>query len=236
MNEYVFTLRLTDAPALATVRHLPQLQAATDDACVWLRIDGPADKAVWQLPAQQRYLANADGVLFPVGHVTPIGKLPKLKWKKLTDFMPLKPPVSAMPGIAQALYTVKLVPSTKDHDSAALFVTFDAWQHYVLAAPAARLARLRFAVSERREVLILGTPLPPLPGLACWRQNDLILPTGWDFEAPFLGELVTRRLNPQGDAILYIDTAGHWQRILHTQFVPASRSAVRHTQTRLADV
>jgi hypothetical protein len=235
MKEYVFTLRLTDAPALATVRHLPQLQAAADDGCVWLRIDGSVDNAVWQLPAQQRYMANADGVLFPVGHVTPTGKLPTLKWKKLTQFMPVKPPVSAMPGEAQARYTVKLVPSTNDHDSAALFVPFDAWQRYALAAPAARLARLRFAVSEHHEVLILGTPLPPLPGQACWRQHDLLLPEGFDFEAPFLGELAARQLNPQRDAMLYMDTAGHWQRIPHTHFVPASRSAVRLTQARLTD-
>ncbi|MBT1686774.1 hypothetical protein [Dawidia soli] len=234
MKEYVFTLRPTDAPALATVRHLPRLQAAGDGTWLWLRIDGPADKAVWQLPAQQRYMADADGVLFPIGHVTPTGKLPTLAWQKLTDFMPVAPPVSALPGVVQARYTVRLVPSSNDHESAALLVPFDVWRDYVVTAPSARLARLCFAVSERHEALILGTPLPPLPGQTCWRQHDLVLPAGFDFEAPFLGALTARRLNPQHDAIIYLDTAGHWQRILHTQFVAASRSAVRHTQTQLS--
>lgn len=236
MKEYVFTLRLTDASALATVRHLPRLQAAANDTHIWLRIDGAADKTVWQLPAQQRYMANDDGKLFPIGHVTPTGKLPRLAWQKLTAFMPVAPPVSAMPGVVQERYTVRLVPATEDRDSAALLVPFDRWQDYALTAPAARLARLRFAVSDRRDVLILGTPLPPLPGQTCWQQHDLLLPAGVDFEVPFLGELIARRLNPKRDAILYMDAAGQWQRIPHAHFVAASRSAVRNTQARLNDV
>jgi hypothetical protein len=104
------------------------------------------------------------------------------------------------------------------------------WQQYAATAPEVRLLGLRFAASANDQVLVLGTPLPPVPGKEYWSTHDLLLPAGFDFELPLAAGLLAAKLNPCNDAVLRFGTDGSWEKIPKEALVPASRSAARLTR------
>jgi hypothetical protein len=104
------------------------------------------------------------------------------------------------------------------------------WQQYAATAPEVRLLGLRFAASANDQVLVLGTPLPPVPGKEYWSTHDLLLPAGFDFELPLAAGLLAAKLNPRNDAVLRFGPDGSWEKIPKEALVPASRSAARLTR------
>jgi hypothetical protein len=111
----------------------------------------------------------------------------------------------------------------------ALLTSFEAWRTYAEAAPEIRLRGLRFAVSAERQVLLLGAPLPPLPGQEYWQQAGLLLPAGYDLEVPLLAPLLTSRLTSDSEALVLFTAEGGWALVPMAHLVPATRSAVRLT-------
>ena len=104
------------------------------------------------------------------------------------------------------------------------------WKEYVEAAPLIRLKQLQFAVSEDDQALIIGMPVPPIPGKAYTLRDHILLPAGYDLDPPVVRPLIRSRLNPLEDAWLLFDTDGSWQRIPLQYCMPATRSAARMTK------
>lgn len=234
ITERVLLLAEAQRAALGTVRAELGLRAAAEPAAghLWLRglpATGPLPLALRQLPALARYDADAEGGLFPAGRPTPTGRLPPLAWQPLAAFIPLDLPTAALPGQLPAPVPVRLVPSPRPQPAAALLTSLAAFKSYADTAPAVRLAGLRFAASARGQALVLGIPLPPLPGQEYWRSADLLLPAGFDFEVSLLAELLASRLNPSAEDVLLFDETGHYEVIAAAHLHPATRSAVRLT-------
>ncbi len=232
MTERVLVLAAADRDTLGAVRAVPGLQVAGAAGQLWLRglpASGELPLAVRALPATAVYALDAAGRLFPAGSRTPTAQLPALAWQPIREFLPLEMPTAALPGQAAPRYRVRLVPSARAEAGAALLTTLAAWREYADGAPEIRLTRLRFAVADDRRVLLLGTPLPPIIGQELWLREGLLLPAGFDVEAPLLAPLLARQLNPAGDALLLFAADGSWERILNEELVPATRSAVRLT-------
>ncbi|GAB3638244.1 hypothetical protein GCM10027422_38340 [Hymenobacter arcticus] len=221
---------------LGTVRDQPGLLVAADAGQLWirgLRATGPLPLALRQLPALAAYGADAAGRLFPGGRPTPTGRLPLLAWQPILDFVPLELPTAALPGQLPAPVPVRLVPSAQPRPGAALLTTLAAWQAYAETAPAVRLAGLRFAVSSRGQALLLGAPLPPLPGQEYWLTDGLLLPAGFEFELPIAAPLVAARLTNGGENFALFDATGEYEVIATTQLHPATRAAIRLTSNYL---
>jgi hypothetical protein len=168
--------------------------------------------------------------LFPVGGLTPVGKLKNLQWIPVREFIQLELPTSAMPGKIGQKYPVHVVPSGTIKEGQALITSLLVWKEYAATSPEIRLKRLRFAVSEANEVLIMGTPLPAIPGKEYWMQENMLLPGGFDFELPWIASLVAGKLNPQNEAVILFNEDSSWEKIAKEAFVPATRSAVRLTE------
>ena len=81
-------------------------------------------------------------------------------------------------------------------------------------------------------MLIIGKPLPALPGKEYVLQDTLLLPCGYAFDPPVISALVVARLNPGKDALLLFDTDGSWEKIPAACFVATTRSAIRITKGR----
>lgn len=229
-----------NADALGSVRTLPDAQAARHEGCIWLWLkqrENELPLTVRQLPAEQTYKLREDRLLFPVGQRTPVGHLPHLNWQPLTQFLPLELPASALPGeVKTRVFGFRMAPSERAERSIALLTDWPAWAHWADDAPEARLHQLRFAVSSRQQVFILGDMLPPLPGREYWNRELLLLPAGYDLQFPVLAVLAKQRLAPENDTVILLDPDGDWEPIPISQFKPAQRSAVRRTGWYLNEV
>jgi len=232
MKELVLLLAEKDIAALGAVRCFPGLKAAAEGDQVWLRGIPAAEKAAPEircLPALATFFLDESERLFPQGGATPVQRLGAHKWLPLAEFLPLELPVSPLPGKQNETYALRLSPSGRNEAGQALLTTLGEWTRYADRAPQARLQKIKFAVSENDEVLLLGAPLLPLPGKEYWLRDDLLLPCGFDFDPPVLAAFAAAQLNPGQDAVLLFEADGSWQRIPKKEFVAAGRSAVRLT-------
>jgi hypothetical protein len=235
MNELIIVLSQTDKAALGSVRCLPGLQAASADGFIWVRgiaAQQEPDLRIRQLPGLHTYMLDADNNLFPPEGVTPVGKLKALDWEPLSSFITVKLPVSALPGKISQQHAIRLVPSGRSQEGNALLTDLNTWKAYGEKAPLIRLQQTRFAVSEKNNVLIMGTPLPALPGKEFVLQDTLLLPAGFEFDPPVISTLIINRLDPSKEALLLFDIDGTWEKIPKESFVASTRSAIRLTKGR----
>ena len=237
-NEHVLVLSAAHRPQLGAARAIPGLLAAQDapDGRYWLRglpASAPLPPAVRALPAQVRYQLDAAGWLFEPGRLAPAGRLPALPWQPIAELLPLEVPPAALPGQGAPRYVPRLLPATQPAPSVALLATLPAWLRYAETAPEIRLQPLRFAAAADGRVLVLGTPLPPLPGQELWQRGALLLPAGHDLEAPVLAALLAERLaTATGSWVLFAPDGGY-ELLAQGQLVAASRAAVRLTASTL---
>lgn len=233
MKELIIVLSLADKAALGSVRCLPGLQAAEEDGFIWVcginALDN-LDLRIRQLPGLHTYTLDANNNLFPPGGLTPVGKLKPLKWVPVAEYITVKLPISALPGSVGSQHAIRLTPSGRTQEGNALLTDLATYQRYAEAAPLVRLQQTRFAVSEKNKVLIIGTPLPALPGREYVLQDTLLLPCGFEFDPPAISELVIARLDPSKGSLLLFDTDGSWEMIPKNAFMPSTRSAIRLTK------
>jgi hypothetical protein len=232
MTERVLVLAAHDRDSLSTVRVVPGLRVGEAPGQLWLRglpAVGELPIPIRALPAVEAYRLDAQDRLFPTDRQTPTGLLPLLSWQSIREFMPLEVPTAALPARQVPRYSIRLVASARAEPGAALLTTLTAWHDYVSAAPEIRLAGLRFAVSARQQVLVVGQPLPPMAGQEYWLQHNLLLPAGYDFEAPLLAPLLAQKLNPAGEALLLFTADGSWEQVSWHYLLPVTRSGVRLT-------
>lgn len=233
MKELIIILLKADKAALGSVRCLPGLMAAEEEDFIWVRginaLDN-IDLRIRQLPGLHTYTLDADNNLFPPGGVTPVGKLKPLNWAPVAEYITVTLPVSALPGKINLQHAIRLAPSGRLQQGNALLTNLATWKAYAEVAPLVRLQQTRFAVSEENKVLVIGTPLPALPGKEYVLQDTLLLPCGFEFDPPAIGELVIARLDPSKESFLLFDTDGSWEKVPKTAFMPSTRSAIRLTQ------
>jgi MoxR-vWA-beta-propeller ternary system domain bpX2 len=234
MKEWIFQLSKDDFESLGPVRCMPGLQAAVEENIIWLRgitASVAPDLSLLKLPLKKTFLLDEEDNLFLTGALTPVEKLHKLNWQPVASFINIEAPVSALPGKTKNKVRIQLKNSYEERPGIALLTSLSAWKGYAETAPDTRLKALRYAVSENEEVLITGTPLPPLPGREYWGYENLLLPSGYDFEIPVMATLISQQLQDKDDIIVFDPTAG-WQRIPGSYFIPATRSSIRLTQVK----
>lgn len=232
MTQPIYKLDIKDKATLASIRCVPGLCVAQDDKNIWLRgidITKDADCLAASLPVKQSFWLDEKKQLFLTGTLVPVALLAEMQWQDLADFIPLEIPVSAMPGKITHILPVHLIPSTTVKESQALVTELSVWKNFAEYASVTRLRLLDFAVSENRSVLIMGIPLPPIPGAEYWKTGNMLLPAGYDFEIPNLDMYISRRIDPQEKHIIVFNTDGSWQLIEKSFFIRSTRSAVRLT-------
>ena len=150
----------------------------------------------------------------------------------MKQVIPVELPGSALPAQLTQQYVLKLLHSVEYHPGAALKVKLADWQAYAETAPEIRLAALRFALSAAGDVLVMGEPLPPLPGVEYWLRDSILLPAAYDLEWPLVAQLFNQRENSKGGYFFLFEKEGNWQKIEKRCFVPATRAGIRRSNTK----
>ena len=224
----VALVRQEDASWLGRWRTRTGLEVCVHEAHLWVR--GPAQPDGRFLPAVARFTADAEGRLTPPGGRVPRARWPQGPWQPLAEFLRIQPPSSHLPGHPVAPIPWSLVPSAQFRPPGLLIVPFETLALWGLAAPAVRLAPLRFAVSHDRRACVTGNPLPPLAGAGWWMEGGLALPAGWGFPRGLTAALAAKSLSLGASEIALLHPDGTAERFDDACFVPVTRSALRATR------
>jgi hypothetical protein len=229
---------------LSAARHL---RAAPVEACaagdfVWLR--GPElgpqfAAALLKLPALERGVPDTGGAVRRRDGSLPFARLPDGPWRLLRDVLSPARHERLEPGPPPATVALQLVRGWRDFSKtgdarddpaspAAMLVPADGFAAYAFVAPAVRLRRWSFALSSDGQALVLGAPLPPLPGVALIDRGRLLIEAGFVWQPDLSPAAVRRALAPQIVANDWVLWTSHGAEVVPaSSFVAASRSAVR---------
>ena len=230
-------LHRAHAPAAASLRTRADVLACVVDDVLWLRgpaMDAPSDAALRCLAPHARYVVSDTGELTPMGNVLPTRRLPDVEWVPLSQLTVIDRPAAALPSRSVPRVSLRLVRSADPRPATHLLVSLADFARYAHAAPGVRLRPLRFAATSD-EVLIAGSPLPPVPGVACWESSGVIVPCGWVCFPMVDAATVRRVLALQSDELALFRVDGTYHLLHESSFVAARRSAVRATAARGAD-
>jgi hypothetical protein len=245
-REWAIVAPQTSARAIARLpRHSGIARCDCGDE-LWLRgksLSDQLDHALRLVPGARRYAILEDGQLVPEGQLVPRGRLPEGRWLLLVDWLAEN---LSLPTIADGLDSsgaaaqspgavpLRLVPSGVVRDSALLETTLTSLHDYVLTAPQWRLDRWSYAAMPGGQVIVRGTPLPPLPGTQWYAEGAIYVPLGYAWEPAIEAALVRCVLDlEEGDSAL-LRPDGTWELVAAEDWVRCTRSSVRLTAEALA--
>lgn len=230
MTLQVLRMERRYAPTLGRVRSRADLSIGETAEHLWVRIesstDEPLDGDLLSLPAVC-FAVLEDGQLIERGLRVPLGHLPAADWVSIAEWMTIRIEAPALAAQAPPPVRLQMEPSPDPQTTGVLVTSCEKWEQYVQTAPQIRLNPLSFAQNSDRQVVIRGTPLPPISGTYFVESDGVAVAAGWRWTPPVAANVVARLLQVAGEdlALLYAD--GTWERIGGEQFVPASRVAVR---------
>lgn len=219
---------------LAPIRHWSNLTVTLEKDAIFVHGFTPEQAGSLELrsmPYHTLYRAM-NGKLFPSGSLLPARDIPAKEGWRMGNALPLGLPwfnhnyfgLHDSPRIE-----VGLVPASKEHPAAALFLSLKILSSWIGSAPAARLHPLKWAVAEEEKAFILGAPLLPLPGEALWRRGPFLFPLGFDLELPILEGPLSRLLIPGNDSLLVWRQDASFFRVPLQALQPLSISSFRRT-------
>jgi hypothetical protein len=229
---WAVSLPIASAQAAAGLRLEPRIEVLETADALWLRGDAANDRLnglLRQLPGAERFDVLSSGELRPDGSRLPQGKLPGGNWIHLKTWAQVELPTAAFAAVATTAVPLALVRTGDESEANVLLMTLADWKTYGERAPQLRLARLRFAMSAGAQVVVQGSPLPPLPGQRYCERAGVAVPCGWGWSPPVEPELLRDawQLTPHDLALVHTDAT--WDHLREDQFVPATHSAIRDT-------
>lgn len=236
-SAWAIRLSRHDAAALAGLRLRPALEVLESGDDVWLRSKSSDDELkakLSALPALARCEWLPDDRLRPLGKLIPTGILPSSPWQPLKSWLQVAFPPAASLALEPARVALELVRSASEHESALLLTGLKEWSQYAATAAKVRLEPLRFAVDHSGRVLVQGNPLPPIPGKRFVIYGRIAVPAGFTW-VPALSPAVLLRVFGGAESSLVLwEEQGTITRLSAEQFIPATRAAVKATQSAFA--
>ena len=232
MNQWAACLPEAQIAEFAALRLFPGIEAAEVGGAWWLRggkLNETLERELKKIPRLSLFELLPSNRLRPIESRIPDKILPPANWRPIKERVTVGLPVAALAGEARQKIPVILVRSAKEEKAAALRVSLNDWVRFATHAPAIRLKPLRFAATEEREVLVLGHPLPGIPGKRYSQNSGLFVPCGFTWSPP-VDAAVLRELFELKTSDIALLAEDNTHQVIHAeQFVPASRSAARIT-------
>ena len=156
------------------------------DDHLWLRGPCPSNdetQLLRVLPGVRPFLLGDDGLLTLVGERVPRVTLPAGTWQPLKHWLRVTFPAARTSVDANASLpdtaSLTLVRCHEECDATLLLTSLSTWNNYANQAPQWRLERLAFVMNDASQILLRGTPLPPLPGERWIDFERICVPAGW---------------------------------------------------------
>ncbi len=235
-RQWMIRLARADAVAVNALRLVPGLEVAEDDGDIWLRGNSAVEEfehTLQALPALERFEWLPPDRLRPIYSRLPTVLLPSLTWQPIGKWSQVALPTAALMVQEPIAVSLCLERSAEEKPANVLLTDFKEWMAFALQAAEIRLGRLKFAVSSQREVVIWGTPLPPIPGQPFVEVAGIAVRAGFCWR-PAVSPQVLRQVFQAGEEALVLWRGdGSVSRLHPEQLLPASRRAVRATAMAL---
>ena len=222
-------MAIEDVSALGPFRTQAGWELHADAASVWVRCPVSAADDCAGLPCRGKYRVDAQGCITPWQGTVPVGNAPGGPWQALSDFLTVTAPVSGMPARARARLEITLQRSARVRTAESLLLEMSELAAWVERAPKVRLQRLKFAAAADGRALVLGSPLPPLPGVAHYHWGTMAIPCGWEFASHVWPGWVESSLALPKGALALVGSDARLEIIGEEGFTPLTLAAVRLT-------
>jgi MoxR-vWA-beta-propeller ternary system domain bpX2 len=224
----LLNLALLDMEALGPHRTKAGWEICELEGSLWVR-GTMTEQEVSALPCLGKFRIDGQGRIIPLGRMVPVGTAPAGPWQSLGSFLTVAAPSSGMPGRTRARLEIRLQRSQRAVPAASILLGMRELAAWVERAPKVRLDRLTFAASTDGRALVIGTPLPPVPGVPHYRYGSLAIACGWEFAPEFWPGWVERALAPGIGAVALVLADGSVEVIGQEGFTPLTLAAVRRT-------
>jgi MoxR-vWA-beta-propeller ternary system domain bpX2 len=227
---YALELPKADAANVGSLRTVGGVDVCEAQDHIWLRTVNPPDalrKKLRGLPGGLLFEVSGDGQLCRVGTRVPRGHVPAGPWKPLSSWLEVRLPTAALPATLPERIPLHLVVDHVFRAPNVLLTSLAAWTAYGLAAPQVRLDRWHFAVSDKGDVIVRGTPLPTVAGTRLVEEQGIAVPSGWHWSPAVDADVLRTMFQLSQHDLLLWTPQGRRERIGSQQFVRATRSAIR---------
>lgn len=224
-----------EAAALAALRRQPGIEVAEDPVHTWLR-GQPGDEKLASLlaalPAVARYeWFPKQNRLRLVDERMSARTLPELSWKPLSQWLQVELPPAGLPGFVPEPVLPTLVRCVAEREAAVLLTTLPELETFVTTAAQVRLERLQMAVAVDGQVLVRGTPLPPVSGRRFVLHAEcLAIPAGFTWSPTVSAAVLRKMFHAPAGALVLWEENGAVTILTEEQFIPLTRRALLATQ------
>ena len=242
--EWMIKIPAVERESLFEFRKAGNVLFADDDAWWWLRGNANSTEAWEGILEIARRIPGAAGFtlenssLIPVGCQLPIMNYPELAWAELSQCLQLESPKTrwvATPTDRAAIRFERTAThwANCERETTLLLCQFSDWFDWVVRTSEIRLSPLSYAVDETGETLVRGTPIPPLSGLGFVEYDNVALPVGFSWKPAVSVNILNQIMkgSPRESTVVLPDES--IRRVQNTEFVQATRSAIRETASQL---
>ncbi|MEM7312716.1 MAG: hypothetical protein AAF497_06160 [Planctomycetota bacterium] len=251
MQGWAVCLSSDAANKVARLRLEDRIEIQQLDDVLWLRgkeLNESLESKLRSLLGARRFSVLPDLQLVAAGDRVPCGFLPDGEWTSIREYFQVELPTTQLAGTwddagesdagqpcESRLQLVRCETASEATVATPnlMATSFEHWYDYATSAPQVRLKPLRYIVDSECQVVILGEPIPPIPGTRFHRVEGVAMPLGWIWNFPVDSESVRAILGVPNGGLAIVYPGGGYSILDERDFVAASRSSVRLTARRL---
>ena len=217
---------------IAKLRQWTNLKVAFEEDKIWItnferyQIESTEVKSI---PYKSLYYSN-NNKLFLKHSLLPSRKEPSLLWTPIERALPLKIDNynHNFFGISEDL-AIKLIPTQESKEAEMMLLSLKTLNTYAETAPEIRLAKLSWVIINDNEALVFGQPILPINGKVYWRQNDMLMPVGFDFELYLLNQQIEKIIDAEKQYLKIWNEDSSYFNINKDLLMPLSLGSIRKT-------
>jgi len=227
--DYYLRIKKEYQDDLTNIRPWTDLKLGFDEEHVWVKGFNHQQinsLEVKSMPYKTVYYGK-NGELFFKNSLLPDRIIPSLIWTSIARALPVElPHLNHNYFDIERKISTKLIPSEKEAKAVAILTKIDTLRAYITSAPDVRLKPLKWVIVNGDSVLIMGLPMLPIKGETYWLHENMLIPTGYDFDPTIIKTDLNELLNPSQRLVIvwnqdssYFDfEATDWQQLSINSF------------------
>ena len=223
---------------LAPLRKWSNLKVAFDKNQIWItNFDHNQIESIEVKSVPYKTLFYRKGSkLFLLNSLLPDRNEPSFLWTPIERAFPLeiKNANHNYFGIEEKI-SIKLVHDELEREAEVLLTDISSLENYLISSPQVRLKNLTWVILGTSEVLIFGKPLLPINGTVFWKNQEAIIPVGYNFELFNLSQIINKKINSNKTAwVIWFKDATYFS-LEKNQIMPLTLSSFRKTKQKVVN-